>query len=124
MSFTLSFTTPEPIFTLAIDQTGSTTSTICPLPVPSGSFFPIVIVVAELLLPDLSVAVPSGNDSDILPLYVYPSLIPSWPFCSKFPITNRYFSPTFTFATPFTVSVTSPILVSVFVIALFNAVLS
>ena len=68
LSFTLSFTTPVSTFVLATDHTGSTTSTGFPVPVPPGSFLPIVIVVAGLLWPDVSVIVPSGNPNVKIPL--------------------------------------------------------
>ena len=68
LSFTLSFTTPVSAFVFTTDHTGSTTSTGFPVPVPPGSFLPIVIVVAGLLWPDVSVIVPSGNPNVKIPL--------------------------------------------------------
>ena len=65
LSLTLIFTIPLSVSTLGTDHTGSTTSTIVPFPVPSGSFFPIVIVCGALLFCDLSLTVPASNASDI-----------------------------------------------------------
>ena len=70
LSFTLNFTFPLSASISGIDHTGSTTSTIVPLPLPSGSSFPIVIVLSILVFPVLSVMVPAVNDNDIYPLYL------------------------------------------------------
>ena len=71
LSFTLILITPASKSLLAIDHTGDTTSTICPSLSPSpvvGSSIPIVIVLAMLLFPVVSVTVPSAKANFTIPL--------------------------------------------------------
>ena len=71
LSVTRILTVSASSFTSATLHTGSTTSTTSSSPsAPPGSSFPMVIDLALLVFPDLSVTVPAANDNVIYPLYV------------------------------------------------------